>query len=226
MSSKELTKAVSYLRTSSMTNVGDDKDTLRRQRQAVTKFASTAGYELVAEYSDDGAKGADPVDTRPGFAAMLKHIASNGVRTIIVETASRFARDLITQETGWRFLRDAGVTLIAADAPDSFLDDTPTAVLIRQILGSVSQFGKAILVAKLRGARERKKRDTGKCGGRKSYVERDAAMVARAKKLARYPVNGRKRSLREIAAELQAEGRVAKRGKRFGAAAIARMIAT
>jgi len=100
-----------------MTNVGDDKDTLRRQRQDVTKSASTAGYELVAEYSDDGVKGADPVDTRPGFATMLKYIASNGVRTIIVETASRFARDLITQETGWRFLRDAGITLIAADAP-------------------------------------------------------------------------------------------------------------
>jgi len=26
-----------------MTNVGDDKDTLRRQRQAVSKFASSAG---------------------------------------------------------------------------------------------------------------------------------------------------------------------------------------
>ena len=151
-----------------MANVGDDKDTLKRQRDAVSTFAKASGYEIIAEYSDDGAKGSDPVDQRPGFAAMLKHIASNGARTIIVETASRFARDLITQETGWRFLRDAGVTLIAADAPDSFLDDTPTAVLIRQNLGSVSQFGKAILVAKLRGARERKKRDTGKCGGRKS----------------------------------------------------------
>ena len=225
MPRKEFAKAVAYFRTSSMTNVGDDKDTLRRQRQDVTKFASTAGYELVAEYSDDGVKGADPVDTPPGFATMLKHIASNGVRTIIVETASRFARDLITQETGWRFLRDAGITLIAADAPDSFLDDTPTAILIRQILGSVSQFEKAMLVAKLRGARERKKAVTGKCGGRKSYVERDAATVALAKRLARYPVNGRKRSLREIAAELEAGGRVAKGGKRFGAAAIARMIA-
>jgi hypothetical protein len=36
----------------------------------------------------------------------------------------------------------------------------------------------------------------GGCGGRKSFAERDAAMVALAKKLARYPVNGRKRSLR------------------------------
>jgi hypothetical protein len=46
---------------------------------------------------------------------MMKHIAGNGVRTIIVETASRFARDLIVQETGWRYLKDAGITLVAAD---------------------------------------------------------------------------------------------------------------
>jgi DNA invertase Pin-like site-specific DNA recombinase len=97
MASKGLTKAVAYFRTSSETNVGADKDTLKRQREAVTKFAKTAGYELIAEYTDDGVKGADPVDQRPGFAAMLKHIASNGVRTIVVETASRFARDLIVR---------------------------------------------------------------------------------------------------------------------------------
>jgi DNA invertase Pin-like site-specific DNA recombinase len=89
---------------------------------------------------------------------MMKHIAGNGVRTIIVETSSRFARDLIVQETGWRFLRDAGITLIAADSPDAFLDETPTAVMIRQILGSVSQFEKAMLVAKLKGARSKEGR--------------------------------------------------------------------
>jgi DNA invertase Pin-like site-specific DNA recombinase len=75
--------------------------------------------------------------------------------------------------------------------PDAFLDDTPTATMVRQILGVVSQFEKAALVAKLKGARDRKKAATGKCGGRKSYVERNPEMVALAKKLARYPVNGR-----------------------------------
>jgi len=44
-----------------------------------------------------------------------------------------------------------GITLIAADSPDAFLDDTPTAVMIGKILGSVSQFEKAMLVAKLKG---------------------------------------------------------------------------
>ncbi len=224
MPRKGLIEAVAYFRTSSETNVGADKDTLKRQREAVLKFAGAAGYKVIAEYSDDGVRGADPVDQRPGFAAMLKHIAGNGVRTIIVETASRFARDLIVQETGFRFLRDAGIALIAADSPDAFLDETPTATMIRQILGSVSQFEKAMLVAKLKGARDRKRAVTGKCGGRKSYVERDAKMVALAKRLARYPVNGRKRSLREIAAELQAHGHVTGDGKTYAATAIARMV--
>jgi DNA invertase Pin-like site-specific DNA recombinase len=220
---KELTTAIAYFRTSSETNVGTDKDSLPRQRQAVAKYAQVAGYQIIAEYSDDGVKGGDPVDQRPGFAAMMKHIAGNGVRTIIVETASRFARDLIVQETGWRYLKDAGITLIAADSADAFLDDTPTAVMIRQILGSVSQFEKAMLVAKLKGARDRKKAATGKCGGRKSYAERDPEMVTLAKKLARYPLNGRRRSLRDVAAELEAAGHTAG-GRRYSATAVARMV--
>jgi DNA invertase Pin-like site-specific DNA recombinase len=219
MSRKELIKAVAYFRTSSMTNVGEDTDTLKRQRSAVEGFA-----KLVAEYSDDGVKGADPVDTRPGFAAMLQRVASNGVRTVIVETASRFARDLIMQETGWRFLRDAGITLIAADSPDAFLDDTPTAVMPNTRVRVA--FEKAMLVAKLRGARERKKALTGKCGGRKNYLERNPEAVALAKKLARYPVNGRRRSLRDVAAEMEAQGHVSLAGARYTATAIARMVAT
>ena len=108
MARKEIVKAIAYFRTSSMTNVGEDKDTLKRQHEAVTRFAKSAGYEIVAEFSDDAVKGSDPVDQRPGFAAMLDRIAGNGVRTIIVETASRFARDLIVQETGFRSSRASG----------------------------------------------------------------------------------------------------------------------
>jgi hypothetical protein len=62
---------------------------------------------------------------------MMERIAGNGARTIIVETANRFARDLIVQETGYALLKDQGIELIAADKPDAFLDDTPTAIPIR-----------------------------------------------------------------------------------------------
>jgi DNA invertase Pin-like site-specific DNA recombinase len=160
------------------------------------------------------------------LAPYLKRIASNGVRTVIVETASRFARDLIVQETGWRLLRDAGITLIAADSPSGFLDDTPTAVMIRQILGSVSQFEKAMLVAKLRGARERRKRFTGaKVEGRKSHLEERPEVVALAKALARKKPKGGQLSLRAISAELEARGYLNERGKSFHHKSVAAMLA-
>ncbi len=85
-------------------------------------------------------------------------------RTIIVETANRFARDLMVQEVGFAMLRDLGITLIAADSPTSFLDDGPTSKLIRQILGAVSEFDTATTVAKLKGARDRVRRERGKWG--------------------------------------------------------------
>jgi DNA invertase Pin-like site-specific DNA recombinase len=48
----------------------------------------------VAEFYDAAVSGADHIDTRPGFAAMLERIEGNGAHTIIVETANRFAHDL------------------------------------------------------------------------------------------------------------------------------------
>jgi len=231
MARKQLVEAVAYFRTSSATNVGADKDSEKRQRAAIEAFAKRAGYALVDTFYDADVRGSDPVDVRPGFAAMLDRIAGNCTRTIIVETANRFSRDLIVQETGHRFLKDQGITLIAADSPETFVEDTPTSVLIRQILGAVSQFEKASLVAKLKGARERKMKaqaaagEKVKCGGRRSYRELDGAMVDLARKLHRYPVNGRRRSLREVSAELAAVGHHASSGRPFGAEAVKRMLA-
>jgi Resolvase, N terminal domain len=53
---------------------GTDKDSDKRQRAAIQAFAKRAGYELVDEFYDTAVSGADPIDMRPGFAAMLERI--------------------------------------------------------------------------------------------------------------------------------------------------------
>jgi DNA invertase Pin-like site-specific DNA recombinase len=224
MANKAKVPAIAYLRTSSAANVGADKDSDRRQREAIAAFASRAGYELVGEFYDAAVSGADPIDTRPGFAAMLERIEGNGVRTIIVETASRFARDLMVQEVGHAKLRERGIDLIAADNPGSFIDDTPTARLVRQVLGAISEFDKAMTVAKLRGARERKRRDLGKCEGRKSHAELNPALVATAKRLRRQKPKGGRISLRAISTELAARGYLNENGRPFAAASVQAML--
>jgi Resolvase, N terminal domain len=127
---------------------------------------------------------------------------SNSVRTIIVESPDRFARDLAVQLAGHDFLKNLGVSLIPATAPDFFLEETPTAVLVRQVLGAIAQFEKASLVAKLKAARDRKIAQ-GINGGRKSYAERSPDLVAAAKALqAEQPGL----SLRKIADRLRSPG--------------------
>jgi DNA invertase Pin-like site-specific DNA recombinase len=213
--------AFAYLRTSSSTNVGSDKDSDKRQRKAIEAFAKANGYAIVGWYYDAAVKGSDPVATRPGFAAMLEAIAGDGVRRILVESPDRFARDLTVQLTGHDHLKTLGVELIPTTAPDHFTEDTPTAVLVRQVLGAIHQFEKATLVAKLKAARDRKIAETGKCGGRKSYAEARPETVALAKRLKRELLRP---SLRDISAALFAAGHYPASGKPYGAWAIASML--
>jgi DNA invertase Pin-like site-specific DNA recombinase len=236
------TKAFAYYRTSSSTNVdagaGEDnpkrkndpkrkkkdeaerqrKDSLARQKDAVEAYASANSIEIVGEFYDAAVKGSDAVDERPDFQKMLTAIAGNGVRTILVETANRFARDLIVQETGYRFLQKRGIELIAVDSPGMFLDDTPTAVLVRQILGAVAQFEKAALVAKLAGARKR----LGKPGGKPAMEITHPMVIERVRQLRD---DDPTMTLRAISAALAGEGHVTPTGKTYNPAQIARILA-
>jgi DNA invertase Pin-like site-specific DNA recombinase len=220
-------RAVSYLRTSSAANVGAEKDSAYRQDAAVMAYAARAGVEVVACFYDAAVSGADPVAIRPGFAAMLAFVREAGISTILVEGASRFARDLIVQETGHAMLRAEGISLIAADDPDAFTADTPTATMIRQILGAVSQFAKTSTVDQLRAARDRRSAALGRrVEGRKGYAEKNPGLVREAKRLRRAsPKTGKRRTLAEVAAELARLGHVSSTGKPFAVNQVVRLLA-
>jgi DNA invertase Pin-like site-specific DNA recombinase len=218
--------AYAYIRTSSATNVGPDKDSHKRQLEAIEGYAATAAFKVVLPpFYDAAVSGTDPIHDRPGFSSLLLSIDENpDVKTILLETASRFARDLIVQETGYQLLRDRGIDLIAVDSPDGFLDDTPTAELVRQILGAVAQFEKSMTVSKLRVARERKRRELGKCEGRKRYQEINPEVVDLAKKLYRKPRNGKRQSLRKVAKSMAEQGFLNGQGNSYGPSQIKAMV--
>jgi DNA invertase Pin-like site-specific DNA recombinase len=211
--------AIAYLRTSSAANVGSDKDSDKRQRAAIASFAKAHGYRIVDEFYDAAVSGADPVTERPGFKDMLDRIAGNGVRVILVESPDRFARDLAVQLTGHDYLRSLGVELVPTSAPDFFTTDTPTAVLVRQVLGAVSQFEKASLVAKLRAARERKIAAGGRGSGRFTYAQKVPEVVALVREL-----HGQRQSLRQISKTLAAQGLLTGGGKLYTATAVQKML--
>jgi hypothetical protein len=92
------------------------------------------------------------------------------------------------------------------------------------VLGAIAQFEKASLVAKLKGARDRRRAITGKCEGRRSHAELHPEVVADAKRLRRGSPKGRRRSLREIAVELERLGYLNQNGRRYEAVSIRSML--
>ena len=186
-----------HYRTSSATNVGTNKDSKKRQRHSVFSYTDPKGLNVVREFYDKGVSGTLDVLNRPSFMEMLNYCEENKISTIVFESADRLSRDLIIMETGFQYLTSLGYKLISVSNPDTFIEDTPTSTMIRQVLGVISQFEKSNLVLKLRVARERKSKlnkskgiidrnGNGKCAGKKRLSEKHpelAKMVVNYRKM-------------------------------------------
>ena len=217
--------AVAYLRTSSAANVGDDKDSLKRQQSALGAFAKQRNYEIVGEFYDSAVSGSDAIEDRPGFAALLDRIENNGVCTLIVEDVSRFAREIKAHILGIALLRERGVRLLSAvDGHDLTEDTDEMTEGMVTIMAVFAQIEKKRLVKKLRAARDRRSLQEGKrIEGRKSYREKNPELVREAKRL-RHGNRKERISLRGISAKLKELGYLTSSGRSFSAAQVQRLL--
>jgi DNA invertase Pin-like site-specific DNA recombinase len=209
-------KAVSYVRVSGKGQV--DGDGPARQRQAIARFAKPAGLAVLEEFSDLGVSGTAELADRPGLAALLDRLESNGVRTVIIERADRLARDLMVQEVIVGQFAKIGARILTADGVDlTSGDQDPTRRLIRQVLGAVAEFEKNVIVLKLRAARERKRARGERVEGVKPYghfpAERE--LLERMRQLRRKPAKSKRASYGEIATQLNAEGHRNRAGRKW-----------
>lgn len=144
------------------------------------------------------------------FNEMVAAILGNGVRTILVESLDRLARDVMVQSLLLAKLAQHQITLIncvtGEDVTASMSDDPMRKALI-QIQSVFSELEKSRLVSKLRRARNAKKEATGKCEGRKAFGDKlgEAEIVELMRSLRRLK-NGKRMSYARIAAALNDQG--------------------
>lgn len=154
-----------------------EKDGPLRQKEAITSFCAAHKLSLDPAIYEEVITGTSAGPDRSQFSKMLARIleirgAGGEADGIVLEQASRIARDLIEGELIFRECRKLGIKVFAADRGlvDLVTDDSnPTLKLIRQVIGAVAEFEKSALVLKLRVARDRIRKETGRCEGRKQY---------------------------------------------------------
>jgi len=171
---------VGYYRTSSQVNVKGDSRT--RQSVSVKNYSKTKGWNVKGEFYDV-ISGTTNIMDRTEFVKMLSFCEEHSIDTILFEGSDRLSRDLLVSELSYEYLTNKlGYTLISVKNDKTFTETTPTGILVRQILSTISSFEKNNLVEKLRVSRERKSKKNkelgiisrtgkGRCGGKKKLTD-------------------------------------------------------
>lgn len=162
-----------YLRVSGKSQT--DGDGFARQTEKIDEFCGHWGLVKTTTSVEDGVSGAVEAMERPSFSKLMSDIDAGRafVGAIVVERMDRLARDLMVQEFLLRECRERDIQVFAADQGNltdmASNDCDPTRILIRQILGALAQWEKAMLVAKLAAARNRIKESGQRCEGNRPY---------------------------------------------------------
>lgn len=163
------TKAFSYLRVSGKGQI--DGDGFKRQMETIQRYAKANHIEIAREFRDNGVSGVTDAFDREGLTDLFVALKANGIRLVIVENATRIARDLMVSEIILAEFRKLEVKVVSADGGVDLTlgNDDPTGKLVRHILSAVSEWEKCLIVQKLRASRLRLRRAGQRCEGRKPY---------------------------------------------------------
>lgn len=181
------------------------------QEQAIRAFCDEHGYELVSLHRDEGISGGEGITGRPGLAAALVEVEDGGADALAVYRLDRLARSLLLQETILERVKARGGRIVSVTEADVDADD-PTRILVRQVLGAIAQYEKALISQRLQGGRAAKAARGGFAYGAPPYgfraeagtlvpVEAEQRVIGRILEL-----RGEGRTLRDIADTLVGEG--------------------
>jgi DNA invertase Pin-like site-specific DNA recombinase len=120
-------------------------------------------------FVDEGVSG--KVQDRVGLGQAIRALRRGDV--LVVARLDRLARDLITQELLLRELWAKGVTVESCQGGENAYlaqgSDDPSRTMVRQILGAVAEYERAIITLRTQAGKLAKQRNGGYAGGQPPY---------------------------------------------------------
>lgn len=185
-------KLVAYLRVST-DGQAEHGLGLDVQRAAIE---AAYGDSVVGWYEDAGESGSNGLDTRAGLVEAMR--AARECDGLVVYRLDRLARDLALQEMLLAEIWRAGGSVVSCSESEStYLTNDPadpTRALIRQVLGAVAQYERAMISLRMRAGREHKAANGGYAYGAPPFgyqavngelvpVQREMNTIERAREL-------------------------------------------
>lgn len=224
-------KLAAYLRVSSETQL--DGLGLEVQETGISSWAGATGHEVVAWYRDEGVSGSNGIDTRRGLYDALNLVRDGAAAGLVVYRLDRLARLLTVQESTLAAVWALGGSVFSVDHGEILRDDPddPMRTALRQMIGVFAQLERGMIVSRLRSGRRQKHLGGGYAGygsppfgyraeaGELVPIPHQQAVVT---EISRLRAEGL--SLSAVAAALNAAGHSTKRGSRWSAEQVRRVL--
>jgi DNA invertase Pin-like site-specific DNA recombinase len=205
---------------------------LEVQERAVRRWARREGHRVVEVCQDLAQSGTVAFTERPGIGCALDALKHGRAEGLIVLNLGRISRLLTDQEAALAVVWHHGGRVFTAESGEVLADDPedPMRTAMRQMAGVFFQLDRAMIVKRLRDGRRVKAEGGGYAHGRPPFGWRadggqlvedpaEQQVLTRVREL-----RGQGKSLRGIAAALEADGLRPRGGGRWHPNTLARVL--
>lgn len=216
-------KVVGYLRVSARKQIGGGG--YERQSDRIRKFCTSANMDIERIYREQVTGTADETK-RPVWTEMMNDILSHNINSVVVESLDRLARTIGVQELLVTYLASKNINLYSANTGENITaavreDPMKEAMIYFQAI--IAKLERNQILLRLRKGREKKRKETGRCGGRPKYGETPEEKevlktIAYSRRLQRG--HTKRRSFQKIADELNARNIPTRNGGRWCASTV------
>lgn len=208
-------KVWGYARVSGPSQEHDEKDGIPRQRQIITAAAKEVGYEI-DQWAIDTISGTLGWESRPAFSKMRSQLRSGDI--VFVENLDRIARETLQGMIIYADFKSHGFRLFTCRHEEVMND--PQSELLRTIVTAFAQYQKEVIVMRTRAGKANRKAQGHRTDGKLPYGQDPSKPHEKAGVAAIVRLFGEGKTIRAIAAELEAEGHPTRHGGKWAPASI------